>query len=405
MASTVEGVPVEAPVGNARPTKPPSRGRRLIMLTSAAALIAGTVFFIQTNNGTIRVEINDPQIEVTIQGTDLTLKQADNGADVKLSPGEKTLVVERGDLKFETDKLVLRRGDAVAVNVTFVAGQVEVKHGDTVIGRGQIPAADALAAGDPNVELFNWVKQVGGRQEFLLNGKLLNVTDPSEIKDLLPDGPHTLISSTYWNIDLNDCQKVTDADMWRFKPITKTLRLVLDRTDVGDAGCEALHGLPTLLGLYLLDTHVTGDGIAKLGSLTNLQHLNLIGTRTSDEDLELLSHFPKLERIELGARHLTDRGALFLKNLERLNFVYLAPDVGAREIARLATLPQLIGLCIIGGGAALAFDDACLEHLKPLSRLKVLVIPFSSITDAGITRLPDVAPQIDYIDLGATTVT
>ena len=52
-------------------------------------------------------EIDDPQIEVAIKGTDIVLKQADQGKDVKLSAGDHTLVVQRGDFKFETTQLVL----------------------------------------------------------------------------------------------------------------------------------------------------------------------------------------------------------------------------------------------------------------------------------------------------------
>ena len=139
-ASTIELAPADELVGNAHPTKPPRRrGLVLIASAAAAAALAGIVFFVQTNNGTIRVEINDPQIEVAIKGTNITLKQADNGADVKVWPGEKTLVIERGDFQFETDKLVLKRGDTITVAVTLSAGGVEVKQSGEVIGQAKLP--------------------------------------------------------------------------------------------------------------------------------------------------------------------------------------------------------------------------------------------------------------------------
>ncbi|MGH7135996.1 MAG: SUMF1/EgtB/PvdO family nonheme iron enzyme, partial [Pirellulales bacterium] len=96
-------------------------------------------FTMQTKDGVIRVEINDPQIEVAIKGTDIVLKQADNGRDVKISPGEKTFIVERGDFKFETDKLMLKKGETVTVSVALVNGQIKVMQEKREIGGGTIP--------------------------------------------------------------------------------------------------------------------------------------------------------------------------------------------------------------------------------------------------------------------------
>src|SRR5690606_27343014 len=91
----------------ARPRRQAGRAwwrNRNVQLGAAAAalvlLLGAIVLFVQTDAGTIRVEINDPAIEVAIKGTDIVLKQADQGKDVTLSPGDKTLVVQRGDFQF-----------------------------------------------------------------------------------------------------------------------------------------------------------------------------------------------------------------------------------------------------------------------------------------------------------------
>lgn len=107
---------------------------------------AAIIFFVQTNAGVIRVEINDPEIEVAIQGTDITFKQADQGKDIKLSPGEKTLLVERGDFRFETRQLILKRGETVTVHVELLAGQVQVRQGDNVLGRKDLPRSEPTSA-------------------------------------------------------------------------------------------------------------------------------------------------------------------------------------------------------------------------------------------------------------------
>lgn len=109
-------------------------------------LLGVIVFFVQTKDGLIRVEIDDPQIEVAIKGTDIVLKQADQGKDVKVSPGEKTLVIQRGDFEFETDKLILKKGTTVTVRVELLADQIAVKQGDQVLGQAKLPAKPPVAS-------------------------------------------------------------------------------------------------------------------------------------------------------------------------------------------------------------------------------------------------------------------
>ena len=121
------------------------------LATGGAALLvllAAIVFFVQTNVGTIRIEINDPKIEVAIEGTEIVLKQADQGRDVRLSPGNHTLVIRRDDLQFETNKLILRRGDAVTVRVELLAGEVQVRQDEKLIGQRKLPPPLAVAPFD-----------------------------------------------------------------------------------------------------------------------------------------------------------------------------------------------------------------------------------------------------------------
>ncbi|OYV84728.1 MAG: hypothetical protein B7Z73_14885, partial [Planctomycetia bacterium 21-64-5] len=141
---------------------PPWQRWTLAGAPATLALVFGVILLLPVKDGIIRVEINDPQVEVAIKGTDIVLKQVDNGRDVKLSAGEKTLVVELGDSKFETDKLVLKKGDAVNVAVTLIAGHLEVTQGDTVIGKGDVslkvkdsPPTAPLPDLDGFVALFN----------------------------------------------------------------------------------------------------------------------------------------------------------------------------------------------------------------------------------------------------------
>jgi NOL1/NOP2/fmu family ribosome biogenesis protein len=128
-----------------RPAPPPLPVAQSPRLLFAAALLAGFVllsaiiFYIKTNHGTIVVEIDDPSISVTVQGEDIQITKNDSDEAYQIKPGEHTLHVKHGDLEFDTDKFNLRRGEEVALSVRFHAGQVQVRDGNRVIGRFDVP--------------------------------------------------------------------------------------------------------------------------------------------------------------------------------------------------------------------------------------------------------------------------
>lgn len=127
-AETAPTIPLASRAAAALP--PRSRSRTIaIAAACSAALIGmflGVVFFVQTPEGTIRVEIEDPSIEVKIKGTAITLKKAHNGKDVKLSPGKKTLVVNLYGTTFETDNFTLKKNGETTLRVQLIGREVRV---------------------------------------------------------------------------------------------------------------------------------------------------------------------------------------------------------------------------------------------------------------------------------------
>lgn len=115
--------------------------------------LSGVVFFIPSGNGTLRVEVNDPEIEVSVKGTNIVLRKADKGQDVTLTAGEKSIVVSRGDFSFETDKLLLKRGETVTVKVDFLDGKVKVSSDDKLLGERAIAGQPEAKAIPPKVAL------------------------------------------------------------------------------------------------------------------------------------------------------------------------------------------------------------------------------------------------------------
>lgn len=135
--------PAESAAEPARSAAGWSLGRKRWIAVGGVALIgllwAGLMLFMQTSQGLIRVQIDDPQIEVAIQGTAIVLKRADQGQDIKLSPGEKSFIVRRGDFQFETDRLILKNAETVTVRVELLAGQARVFQGEQLLSQAALP--------------------------------------------------------------------------------------------------------------------------------------------------------------------------------------------------------------------------------------------------------------------------
>ena len=112
-----------------RGKQPPDKGnsRRPFAAIGLAgvflALVGAIVYYIQTNNGTVRVEVVDETLQVTIDGQVLTMKER-NKQPIKLWPGSHKLVVSHGETEFLTDNFEIHRNDKLAFKVDLVPGEV-----------------------------------------------------------------------------------------------------------------------------------------------------------------------------------------------------------------------------------------------------------------------------------------
>jgi formylglycine-generating enzyme required for sulfatase activity/serine/threonine protein kinase len=141
---------VAAQFKRARPLLRRPAGVAAVAAGLLAAIAVATVYWIQTPAGIIRVEITDPQVEVAIKGTEMKFTGADpQPVSVKPGEGEKVLVVTRGDFTFETDKLVLKKGDDTTVKVELLDGVVRVTADGESIGSKALTAPQVAANASP----------------------------------------------------------------------------------------------------------------------------------------------------------------------------------------------------------------------------------------------------------------
>ncbi|MFO0880271.1 MAG: bifunctional serine/threonine-protein kinase/formylglycine-generating enzyme family protein [Gemmataceae bacterium] len=122
----------------------PSR-RRLSLLVGlagglAALLVLGLVILWPTPQGTVRIESDDPDVQIVIDQNGPTTKGVDKLA-VQLRAGEHGFVVRRGDLTFATTNFVLKKGETVTLKVEHVGGKLRVTQDGQVLASRDVPLA------------------------------------------------------------------------------------------------------------------------------------------------------------------------------------------------------------------------------------------------------------------------
>ena len=128
-----------------------SRGsarRKPVALAAAfffAALATAAIYFLwQTPNGIVRIEVNDPDIQVVLDKDGPTIKGVGK-QDIKVTPGAHGLKIKRGDLEFETANFVLRKGETITLKIEWLEeGKLQVvQAGKGVIGEMAPPIQEA----------------------------------------------------------------------------------------------------------------------------------------------------------------------------------------------------------------------------------------------------------------------
>jgi formylglycine-generating enzyme required for sulfatase activity len=113
------------PKPGARRARP---SRKLLVAVAGAALamvLALVLVLWPTPRGTVRIESDDPAVEVVFDKDGPTIKGADK-EPIALRAGEHGVLIKRGDFTFEADKLVLKKGAALTLKVELLQGKVQV---------------------------------------------------------------------------------------------------------------------------------------------------------------------------------------------------------------------------------------------------------------------------------------
>ena len=197
---------------------------------------------------------------------------------------------------------------------------------------------------------------------------------------------------------------VKDADLVRLKPLASLRRLNLGYAEqVSDRGIAALAAFTELTELRLDGAWSYGGGLLHLRSLRKLRTLILDNTDVGDYGPEALAPLTQLETLSLNyAGGVGDDGLKFLAGMKHLRVLGLDyADVTNEGLKSLRGLPALEELTL---AVDESITDAGWQHLKELRKLRKLDLGGTKITAATVARLGEL-PRLKEVHVGRIELT
>jgi formylglycine-generating enzyme required for sulfatase activity len=110
--------PIPSPEPIVSPARPPRRRQPLLLAVCVlGAILLGVIIYVVTDDGRIKVVVNDPKAVVKIDGGTVGIESL--GAPITLRAGEHTLEVKWGAGEFQTRTFIVRRGDNEDLRVEY----------------------------------------------------------------------------------------------------------------------------------------------------------------------------------------------------------------------------------------------------------------------------------------------
>ena len=332
-----------------------------------AVVLAVAVIRFETPQGTLVVEINDPEVEARFKKGKLVLAGPDGKDQYTITAAEPTKKIAAG-------KYLLRVEGADGLSLDTSEFTVQQKGEVTV----RVTLSPPLTPTDRTA--VTWVISMGGTVH--VNGEGRDIRFAAD----LPKGPIRLTL-----VALSDRGQVTDAGLAALTNCTQLGHLNLNNTKVTDAGLAHLKNLTLLTALFLGKTQVTDAGLVQLGTLPGLTELCLSDNpAVGGAGLEHLKGLKALTVLNLNHSGVTDRGLANLAGMTKLTRLYLCgASLNAPALAHLKNMNELQWLELIDQPVG----DMGLEHLAGLPALKHLNLRGkTNVTAAGVAKLAKALP-------------
>lgn len=342
----------------------PTRGKRrvaLVLFSTLLLLLAAVVYYIQTDKGTLIVEIADDTVEAKLKTTGLEVRDTTSGrtfsiqavgalreasGNYKLVDGQglKLVVLDAEGLELTTNEFKLTRDGKVRVRVTAAAN-----------GEASISSPQSLARNSDR-RAAEYVLSVSGS---------IAIKEKNQERQIWAVGDLPLTAFELTNVDLQRNQQVTDSGLASFQDCKNLKHLGLASSKVGDEALAFFGNCQNLEFLELDSCNVGSSGLAHFQNCPNLVHLGLGLTRVSDADLKHFRHCQKLKTLGLRNTQVSDAGLAHLKECKNIEQLYLD---------------------------ATKVTDAGLEHVAGWLKLQSVLIRNTKVTEAGVKKLSTALP-------------
>lgn len=411
------------------PPPPPQTRSRLwaVGFGGVAALLAAIIFTLKTPDGTIIVEINEPDARVEVLSDknqiEVTRQSDTKPITISLDPGKHRLKVHKDGFELFTEEFSIEAAGKKTISAKLVANKAE-----------PVPklAISQRAAAKRLIEMGCVLR---GFVSGVRNDGILQVPE----QDFLIDGINGNESTTYRDEHAELFAQLPDLEVldggvlemsakgvqWLAK-LPKLWKIGCSGACFDDEAAEQFVHLRNLSDFNLDTTKITQTGLAHLGKLVDLRELVLMGSNFDDEALRHLKPLRRLEVLRLGSTAVRGHGLRQLNETQSLKSIQLnwqkAGDDGLAGVsqfnqiveidvtdvasitdtglAHLKNMPRLSRLLLSGT----SISDRGLEHLKSLGTLEELRLHQTNVSDAGLLHLTEL-PRLRVLSLGDTRVT
>jgi len=150
-----------------------------------------------------------------------------------------------------------------------------------------------------------------------------------------------------------------------------------------------------VIRVLLINTNVSAEELKRLQVFDALEELVLYQSAIGDESMQHVAKLRNLRRLNLYRTEVSEAGLVQLRELPRLEEIWIGPQASNRELEALAGIPTLKSINVNG---APEIDERGLEALKKLPSLQAVRISGASISPAALDsfrrELPDVILQV-----------
>lgn len=417
-------------------------------LTEAAGVthFSGSVIRLFSLEGTLVVELDDPDVSVNIDGEEVVIKGA-GAKEIRMKPGQHQVQASK-DGKIVQQELVtvtrngrqvvrISREVAEAIDVDRRAAEYALAIGGTIhvidqgIERGLYPGGGVSRqafdltvvslfrnqnvddAGLDHFKGCRYLRNLDLEQTKVSAAKIL------EMKRALPnckidwDGDNRLLPGSpdrraaEYVLSIGGSVNVKGGGLYR--PAYSRSALPQGAFDlrwatlqqnqrVSDADLVLFKDCNLLQGISLGGTKVSDAGLVHLGELKHLTSLDLSDTRVSDAGLAHLKDLLSLVGLGLNGTGITDAGLAHFKYCQNLAGL----DLGGTKVSNegLVYFKDRKNLARLALGRT-NVSDAGLIHFKDCQKLAQLDLTGSPVGDAGLAYFKD-SRNLTHLYLGGT---